>query len=260
LVAGLRPEMSELVRWLRENTDSSARILFEDQLRLLESTDPESTHWTPLLPMLLGNDSRQFIGGLYQSAFISHQKLASFGDFHLGGIPIDAWSPESLRGYCNYYNIGWVVCWSPLSRLCFDQWAGAHRVATLPRYHTPGRAVSLPPIEWRGLVTRGGASLAEQYAREGEGQYVIYRLDRPRSFFLLGKGRIASVDLNRIELTDVVPEHGKLILGLHWMDQWRSDPPLLLQPFPIRDDPVPFVGISTAQPVKRLTLYNGYGR
>ena len=50
LVVGFRPEMHGLVRALRTKTDPSARILFEDQLRLLEVTDPESVHWTPLLP------------------------------------------------------------------------------------------------------------------------------------------------------------------------------------------------------------------
>ena len=111
-----------LVRWFRDNTDASARILFEDQLRLYEETDPESTHWTTLLPFLLERDARQFIGGEYQLAFIRHHQFASFGDFQLGGRPIDLWTPDELRDYCNLYNIGWVVCWSPLSKFCFDQW------------------------------------------------------------------------------------------------------------------------------------------
>src|SRR5262249_49649955 len=62
-VAGIKPEMRAMVRWLAENTGDSARILFEDQLRLLEPTDPESTHWTPLLPILLRPETRLFIGG-----------------------------------------------------------------------------------------------------------------------------------------------------------------------------------------------------
>ena len=121
LAVGITPEMSELVEWIRTKTDPTARILFEDQLRILEPTDPESVHWTPLLPVLLGPDRRQFIGGLYQTAFIRHHKMAAFGDFHLGDRFIDEWPTDKLREYCDLYNVGWVVCWSPLSRFWFDR-------------------------------------------------------------------------------------------------------------------------------------------
>ncbi len=95
---------------------------------------------------------------------------------------------------------------------------------------------------------------------EGEGQYAIYRLDRPLSFFLTGEGRVAAVDLNRIELADVVPANGEIVLSLHWLDTWRTDPPLPVAPAPMAADPVPFVRISTTGPLKRLVLYNDYGR
>ncbi|MFI5455381.1 MAG: hypothetical protein ACHRXM_08000 [Isosphaerales bacterium] len=260
MVAGLRPEMNLLVRWIRENTDPSARILFEDQLRLYEDTDPESTHWTPLLPFLLGRDPRQFIGGEYQMAFILHHQVASFGDFHLGGRPIDLWTPDQLRAYCDLYNVGWVVCWSPLSHFCFDQWGQAHWVATLPRHHSANRPISDNPYVHRALTSRGGPDLADRYIREGEGRYVIYRVSRPHSFILTGEGHVAGVDLNRIELTDLVPSDGAVVLSLHWIDTWRTDPPLPVDPVPIPADPVPLVRISTSQPLKRLVLYNNYGR
>jgi hypothetical protein len=259
LVAGLRPDMRRLVSWIGANTDPSARILFEDQLRLYEATDPESTHWTPLLPILLGRDRRQFIGGLYQSAFITHHRLASFGDFHLGDRPIDTWPADRLHAYCELYNVGWVVCWSPLSRFFFDHLGAARRVATLPRVQSPNRPVSANPHEWQALIARGGPALAARYMSEGEGQYAIYQLERPRSFFLVGKGRVALVDLNRIELADIVPVQGAVVLSLHWLDTWRTDPPLAVDPAPIPDDPVPLVRIGSVKPLTRLVLYNGYG-
>ncbi len=260
LVAGLRPEMNRLVRWLSDNTDASARILFEDQLRLYEDTDPESTHWTPLLPVLLGRDARQFIGGEYQLAFIRHHQLASFGDFQLGGRPIDLWTPDELRDYCNLYNIGWVVCWSPLSNFCFDQWEEAHRVATLPRYHSANRPISDNVYVHQALTSRGGPDLAARYISEGDGRYVIYRVQRTHSFVLTGEGRVAGVDLNRIELADLVPSEGAVVLSLHWLDTWRTDPPLPVDPVLVSADPVPFVRISISRPLKRLLLYNNYGR
>ena len=57
-----------------------------------------------------------FVGGLYQTAFIQHHKMAAFGDFKLGDRPIDEWSPAEFADYAGRYNVGWVACWSPLSR------------------------------------------------------------------------------------------------------------------------------------------------
>ena len=260
MVAGLRPEMNRLVRWLGDQTEPSARILFEDQLRLYEDTDPESTHWTPLLPFLLARDARLLIGGEYQMAFIRHHQFASFGDYHLGGRPIDLWTHDELRVYSDFYNIGWVVCWSPLSKFCFDRWGKAQRVATIPRYHSANRPIAANPYVLQALTSLGGPEVADRYMREGESKYVIYRVQRPHSFALFGQGDLAAVDYNRIELTDLVPSEGAIVLSLHWLDTWRTDPPVALDPVLFANDPVPLVRISTSRPIKRLVLYNSYGR
>lgn len=259
LVVGLRPEMRALVRWIRAETDPSARILLEDQLRLLERTDPESTHWTPLLPVLLRPDTRCFIGGLYQMAFIAHHQFASFGDFHLGGWPIDGWPPEDVGRYADQYNIGWVVCWSPRSRFRFDRLATAQRVATLPRHSSPEPIGPPSESQWRAIATQAGPGVASRYLAEGERSYAIYRLDRPHSYFLRGKGEVTALDANRIELGDVEPEDGAVVLSLHWLDTWRTDPPLSLAPEPVPYDPIPFVRISLPGPATRVVLFNGYG-
>jgi hypothetical protein len=256
LVVGVGPEMRELVGWLRGNTDLSARILFEDQLRLLEFTDPESTHWTPLLPQLLEPDSRMFVGGLYHMAFIKNHKLASFGDFHLGDRPIDDWSPAEVEAYCRTYNVGWVVCWSPLSRFWFDRYPAAVKVATLPRYSTPGRPPSNNQHEWEAMARRAGPDVAMRYMFEGERSYSIYRVQRPRSYFLKGKGRISAVGPNRVELADLEPEGGAVVVSLHWIDSWKADPPRTLRPEPVPNDPVAFVRIELPGPVDRLVLTN----
>lgn len=260
LAVGLTPEMTGLVGWLRSNTDPSARILFEDQLRLLESTDPESVHWTPLLPVLLGPDARGFIGGLYQTAFIRHHAMASFGDFHLGGRFIDAWGPGALLGYCDIYNVGWVVCWSPLSRFWFDRFEPARRVATLPRYASPG--LPSPPDQhaWDVMARRAGAEVALRYATEADRQYAIYRVERPRTFFLRGTGRVVAMGPDRVELADLVPDGGSVVISLHWLDAWRADPPLAIGPQTVQLDPVEFVRIDCPGPVPGLVLFNGGGR
>jgi hypothetical protein len=260
LVAGLQPEMRTLVDWLAKNTDGSGRILFEDQLRLYEDTDAESTHWTPLLPLLLGKEARQFVGGIYHSAFILHNQRASFGDFHLAGRRIDAWPGSQFQHYAMLYNAGWVVCWSPLAREYFDHLSTARKVATIPRFHTPNRPGSVSPQVWEALATRNRPAIAARYVSEADREYWIYQLDRPRNFFISGEGKVARVDYNRIELTDVVPAGDTVVLSLHWLDTLRTEPPFPVEPVTAPDDPVPFVRIATDQRLKRLVLYNGYGR
>lgn len=249
-----------MVNWIKENTDLSGRILFEDQLRLLENTDAESVHWTPLLPFLLRPEQRLFVGGLYQTAFIQHHKLAAFGDFQLGNRFLDEWTPGEVERYCRTYNVGWVVCWSPLSRFWFDRFGPARRVATLPRYSTPGRPVSVNDHEASAMARRVGPDVARRYLLEGEREYAIYRIERPRSYFLKGKGRIVAAGPNRVELADVEPEGGAVVLSLHWLDTWKSDPPLSLRPEPMPPDPVNFVRIEMPGPARRVVLFNGYGR
>ncbi len=242
LAVGLLPEMKELVAWIQNNTDDSARILFEDQLRLLEGNNPsqpESLHWTPLLPLLTG---RQFVGGLYHMAFIPHQH-AGFGDWHLAGRNIRQWTPDQLRAFCDQYNIGWVITWSrasplksgaergmPLGTEVFSSSPFCEPVAVLPRHTT----------------------------RPDENAYTIFRVHREHTFFARGRGRVARVDYNRIELTDLEPEGGELVLRYHWQEGLRSKPPLKLGPAPKLGDPIGFIRIATEGPLDRLLIYNSY--
>jgi hypothetical protein len=245
LGVGLRPEMKELVAWIEANTDDSARILFEDQLRLLENLDagaPESLHWTPLLPVLTG---RQFVGGLYQTAFIPHQH-AAFGDWRLAGRHIRDWSPQDVRMFCDDYNIGWIVTWSraggrkfqqvredprlPLSTEFFSSLQFCERIATLPR----------------ATVHRD------------ENEYAIFRVNREPSYFARGTGRVEKADYNRIELADLVPDGGELVLRFHWQAEMVSQPPVSLERASVPGDPIGFIRIKREEPLDRLVIWNGY--
>ena len=261
LVVGYPPEARPLVDWIQRDTDLSARILFEDQLRLLEAHDAESTHWTPLLPTLLAPATRLFIGGLYQTAFIQHHQMAAFGDFQLGDRPIDAWTNAEITAYADRYNLGWVVCWSPLSRFVFDRFPGATRVGTFPRHATPGRPPANNERERNYIFGRAGLDIARRYIVEGESSYAVYRLTRPHSYFLRGRGRVVAVAPNRVELADVEPDaEGVAVLSLHWLDTWQTDPPTSIHPEASPPDPVPFVRINTRESIPRLVLQNRYGR
>jgi hypothetical protein len=237
-------------------------VLFEDQLRLLEATDPESTHWTPLLPVLLAQQGRPraFVGGLYQTAFIAHHRAASFGDYALGGRRVDAWPAEELAGYCDRYNVGWVVCWSPLSRFVFDQFPLARRVGALDRPASPGREVMRDETQWRAIARVAGAGVATRYLDEGVNRYALYRVERPRSYFLEGRGEVASFGYNRVELADLEPDPatGEATVSLHWLDTWRIEPPLPVEAVAVRGDPVPFVRLKLDRPRRRVVLFNGY--
>jgi hypothetical protein len=201
-----------------------------------------------------------FIGGIYQTAFIRHHQQAAFGDFQLGDRPIDEWSTSEFRTYADKYNLGWVVCWSPLSRFWFDHCPMAQRVATIPRYSSSNRPVSQNRHEWSAMAGRAGLEVARKYMIEGESDYAIYRLDRPRSYFLKGNGKIVSVEPDRIELADVEPEAGAVVLSLHWLDTWTTNPPLPLKAEPNPPDPIDFVRIELPGPVGRIVLRNGPGR
>ncbi len=136
----------------------------------------------------------------------------------------------------------------------------ATRVAVLPRYGSPDLPVSTNAHEWHVLIARGGLPNARRYMAEGVRQYVVYRIERPHSFFLRGQGRLSSVEANRVELADVVPEGGEVVLSLHWIDTWRTDPPLPIGPVSLTGDPVPFVRIELSGPQRRIVLENGYVR
>jgi hypothetical protein len=242
LAVGLRPEMNDLVNWIRQNTNQSARILFEDQLRLLERQDPgdpESIHWTPLLPLLT---DRAYLGGLYHLAFIPHRR-AAFGDWNLGGRPIRDWTESGLREFIEQYNIGWVITWSrqsplkqgadrlmPLSTEMFQQVECCELVAKVPRHST----------------------------RPDEAEYTIFRVEREPSYFAAGSGNVVRADYNRIEVDDLRPDHGEAVLRFHWQDQLIAEPAVELRRSPQPGDPVGFIRILTDRPIERLVIRTGY--
>lgn len=242
LAVGLRPEMEELVAWIQANTDNSARILFEDQLRLLENRNPgqpESLHWTPLLPLLTG---REFVGGLYHMAFIPHQR-AAFGDWMLAGRNIREWTPNELRAFCEQYNIGWVITWSRTSMLKQDKDRGMPLSTDI--------FMSMPFSEPIAKIRR-------HTTKPDENEYTIFRIDREASYFAKGRGRVLAVDYNRIELANVEPEVGEVVLRYHWQEGFRSEPPLPLDRVSVPGDSVGFIRIKTAEPLERLVILNGY--
>ena len=104
LQIGLNEDRQELVRLLGTRTTPEARILWEDRIGT-----GQTQRWTALLPVLTG---RAYLGGLDPEAGIEHA-YPCFVDEALAGQPIGSYSDEELVSYCDQYNVGWVVCWSP---------------------------------------------------------------------------------------------------------------------------------------------------
>jgi hypothetical protein len=110
LALGLGPEREALVEAVREHTDDTARVLWQDR---------PGAHWTALLPLLTG---RSFIGGLGPDAGIEHAACGLVEET-LAGRPAAHWSDAELRDYCERYNVGWVVCWPGEAQRRLAAWA-----------------------------------------------------------------------------------------------------------------------------------------
>jgi hypothetical protein len=80
-------------------------------------------------------------------------------------------------------------------------------------------------------------------------------VNRAPSFFLKGKGE-KKAELNKIELKNVRPEDGEIILSYHWMKYLKTDPPRKLERTFFLDDPVGFIKI--INPPSSLVIYNRY--
>jgi hypothetical protein len=102
-----------LINWLRENTDSSGRLLHEETDR--RSHQYYGSHMAALVPLYTG---RELAGGPAPHALLKHNFLRFIaGTFR--GRPISETDPDSLSHYLWLYNVRWVLCWSAASKAYF---------------------------------------------------------------------------------------------------------------------------------------------
>ena len=182
-------------------------------------------------------------------------------DFQLGDRPIDEWSPDEVRAYCQTYNVGWVVCWSPLSRFWFDRYPQAVKVATLPRYSSPRPSAFDQPARMVGDGPPGRSRRGDPlHARRESGPTRSTGSSALIRTSSRGRDGSCRSSPTGVELADVEPTNGSVVVSLHWLDTWKTDPPLTLKPEPMPPDLVDFVRIEMPGPVRKLVLSNGYGR
>jgi hypothetical protein len=214
LAVGLAPDRAALLATLHDCTTPEARILWEDC-----SGPAQAQRWTALLPILT---ERAYLGGLDPDASIEHT-YADLTDQLLAGRPVRKWTDDELAGFCQRYNIGWVVCWSPGAIERFQAWQAAETKAALQDGAQSGR---------------------------------LFEVRRARSFALKGQAHWLRADCRRIALADVVPDkNGEVVLSLHYQSGLQVSPGRIqieraLDP----SDPIPFVRLRLPGPVARVTL------
>jgi hypothetical protein len=106
----VRPEITEIVGWIREDTPNDSRVLFE------ESGDEtgfvyDGMYLSSFIPHWSG---RELIGGPINLYNDRHH----FAEFHSGrlfGRDIQAFSDEEIKNYLRLYNIGAVIAFHPAS-------------------------------------------------------------------------------------------------------------------------------------------------
>jgi hypothetical protein len=109
----------DLARAIRNLTNDSGRILFEDRGRLsfepasgsdMDHSDPFGSDINPsaLMPILAPG---QYIGGPYLYTNLK-TNFTQFGDEQFFGRPLKSFGLRTFERYAELYNVRWMVCWS----------------------------------------------------------------------------------------------------------------------------------------------------
>lgn len=180
----------------------------------------EDLYYTPpfgyrFAPLVAHETGLQFIGGPSANNQVSLNKI----EFHVGVLawkPIEAYDRSSLEGFVRTYNIGWVLAFS------------RQAVATFDRY---------PDV----------------FIRMGEaGGFQTYRVARVAGYFEKGRGRV-SASVNCIDLFDLDPDEGEVVLRYHYVQGLKTSPPVTMEPAAVPEDPQPFIRL--VDPPARVTIY-----
>lgn len=107
-VTGYGEKYQYLLHWLHENTDASARVLFETSHARIH----DRGH---IAGMLSYESKREFIGGPYVL-----QHYAGFWDHTLFARDIREFTPQELEDRMRMYNIGWVIAHHPITKSVLD--------------------------------------------------------------------------------------------------------------------------------------------
>jgi len=195
-------KVTELRKWLEQNTDQNARIMIEDINKWEGRVAPYGpSRFVGLLPALL---PRQLIGGPLPNAFIRHH-YASFYDGRFLNRPIQDYDDRELLEKMDLYNLRWAVAWSPEAK------------ARLNNFSYARKAASFDDLE-------------------------VFEISRRPDWFLQGAG-VLRADYDRIELMNLKPENGIVVLKMHWLDGFKANPGCEIYRHEAGGDPIGFIGL-----------------
>ncbi len=211
LAIGFQGDAIELEQAVLAASSPDARILWEDL------PGRPDLGWTALLPRRL---DRPFVGGVDPEGVLEHAACALRAG-SLAGRPLAAWRDSELDDYARRYNVGCVVCASPVARDRFCRWPAAQGVPSA----------------------------------DSSNNWAVYVIHRPFSFILKGQARQFEANAREVTLADVEPENGEVVLSLHYQDGWRARPAWVRVERELDAyDPIPFVRLRMPGPVGRITL------
>ncbi len=188
---------------------------------LMENSDWESGHvyFGGHFPIILPHYvDREYVGCEYSTDPMI-DNFMSFYDGFLFHKKLDWFNRERIEEYCDLYNINWVICWSEGAVELMD---------SFPDY-----------------IKR----------KDSLGRLILYEVNRKGSYFLKGSGAVKT-SVNNIELSNLTPEDGKVIISYHWLKTLKSDNSLDVQRAFLSDDKIGFIEVDN--PPDRLRVYNAY--
>ena len=196
--------LSNLLEFLRDNTNRDGRILVEDSEYLRESPAHEyyGGHFPGLFPEYV---KREYLCGPRPMYPIKHS-YASFTRGVLFGRNIKDYTLDDLQERFKTYNVKWIICWFKESKDFLEKF---------PEYITKMRDVD---------------------------KFTIYEVKRTPSFFIKGSGIIRS-DYNRLDLKDIKAEDNEIIISYHWMKTLKPIPGGLMEQVLLNGDPMGIIKI-----------------
>ena len=213
--------IKQLITVFENSTTRQGRILLEDSESRHDENGtyyPEAYYGTHYPGLFPKHVKREFLCGPRPMYPVKHS-YASFTRGILFEKTLVEYTPAELNKYFNLYNVKWIVCWLQTSKKFFEQF---------PDYITKIRDID---------------------------KFTLYEVQRNPSFFIKGSGTVHS-DYNRLELSNIIPVGGEIIIAYHWMKHLKTEPPTSMSKIMIGEDPVGFIKL--INPPESIVITNKY--
>jgi len=161
---------------------------------------------------------RYLVGGPVPNAFIKHHYV-SFDEGRFLNRKIGSFSDAELKESVELYNIKWAIIWTEESKERLKRCGFARKLA-----------------EFVDLE--------------------VYEFDIKADWFLVGEGELKAMDYDKIELSQLKPEAGKVVLKVHYFEDFQAEPGVKIFCYQAGGDPVGFLGLENPPSELRLR----YGR